>query len=115
MAPGYVVDLLVVDGRPDRDLSVLLDQDRIQMVLVGGESVDLDDPDFDRRWPHERSLVQSQTELLRKHVENTDVGDRAIGEDQAGYFGWMDAEGGATLEKVRAGPESVAGGNGTDR
>jgi imidazolonepropionase-like amidohydrolase len=34
--PGFIADLLLVDGDPTKDLGVLLDQNRIRMIMQGG-------------------------------------------------------------------------------
>lgn len=39
VAPGAHADLLIVDGDPLSDMSVLVDADRIDLVMRGGEMV----------------------------------------------------------------------------
>jgi imidazolonepropionase-like amidohydrolase len=39
VAPGYLADLVVLDGDPTTDVSVLLDRDRIGAVVKGGRPV----------------------------------------------------------------------------
>jgi imidazolonepropionase-like amidohydrolase len=41
IAPGRLADLLVVDGDPSRDVTVLGDKARLQHVFLGGAPVDL--------------------------------------------------------------------------
>ena len=36
IAPGYLADLLVVDGDPATDITVLQDRDRLLAILKGG-------------------------------------------------------------------------------
>jgi imidazolonepropionase-like amidohydrolase len=37
--PGYAADLLLVDGRPDEDVGILTDPNRIRYVMVGGREM----------------------------------------------------------------------------
>ena len=46
VAPGAYADLLVVDGDPLADITVLQDRSRLRHVLKGGRAVDLARP-----WP----------------------------------------------------------------
>ena len=48
--PGRLADLLIVDGNPAADVTVLGDTARLKQVLLGGRSVDLT-PDAPRRDP----------------------------------------------------------------
>jgi imidazolonepropionase-like amidohydrolase len=49
LAPGKYADLLVVDGRPDEDVKVLGQRNRLLMVMKGGAFVDLTVPVPERR------------------------------------------------------------------
>ena len=51
LAPGCRADVLVVDGDPTRDISVLGDRRRLHAVVSRGERVDLDRP-----WPEKAPL-----------------------------------------------------------
>ncbi|MEA2652183.1 MAG: hypothetical protein QOI85_1904 [Chloroflexota bacterium] len=42
VAPGMLADLIVVDGDPSVDLTVLQERDRIETVIVGGQVMDVD-------------------------------------------------------------------------
>jgi imidazolonepropionase-like amidohydrolase len=53
--PGYLADLLLVDGDPTRDVRVLQDQDRLAMIMKDGK--------FHKRSPRVRSTA-SQPEGL---------------------------------------------------
>jgi imidazolonepropionase-like amidohydrolase len=46
---GRLADLLVVDGDPSKDLSVLGHRDKLRMVMVGGRSIDLARQEPERR------------------------------------------------------------------
>jgi imidazolonepropionase-like amidohydrolase len=39
LEPGKMADLIVVDGDPLKDIRVLQDKARIQLVMIGGESL----------------------------------------------------------------------------
>lgn len=51
VAEGYRADVLVVDGDPARDVTVLQDRTRLRAVISRGESVDLTGP-----WPERRTI-----------------------------------------------------------
>ncbi len=38
LAPGYLADVLVVDGDPTDDISLLEDPDNIRWIIQGGRS-----------------------------------------------------------------------------
>jgi imidazolonepropionase-like amidohydrolase len=44
LAPGKYADLLVVDGKPDEDVKVLGQRNRLLKIMKGGRFVDLDVP-----------------------------------------------------------------------
>ena len=51
VAAGYVADVLVVDGDPSVDVSILGDRARLRAVISRGRQIDLD-----RRWPERRPV-----------------------------------------------------------
>lgn len=60
LEPGKLADLLVVDGDPLRDISVLADRTRLALILQGGRPVDTAGPWPTRRvWPYERVMMLS--------------------------------------------------------
>lgn len=65
---GKLADILLIDGDPCADIKVLQDKSRIRAVYLGGASVDLTPAQESIRWPWERSLAISQTELYRQTV-----------------------------------------------
>lgn len=71
--PGARADVLVVDGEPDRDISVLSDRGRLRHVISRGVEIDLDRP-----WP-QRGPIHGE----RVAVWATDVltRERAFGFD----------------------------------
>lgn len=58
LVPGYLADLLVVDGRPDEQISVLGDPGRRRMVVQGGRPIGVPPATaVSRRHGHERVRV----------------------------------------------------------
>ncbi|HSV77775.1 MAG TPA: amidohydrolase family protein [Ramlibacter sp.] len=49
LEPGRLADLLVVDGDPSRDLTVLGRREKLRMVMLGGRSIDLTRQEPERR------------------------------------------------------------------
>jgi cytosine/adenosine deaminase-related metal-dependent hydrolase len=57
---GKLADVLVVDGDPLRDITVLGDRRRLALILKGGRAVDTTRPWPERTvWPYERTLMLS--------------------------------------------------------
>jgi len=44
VAPGYLADVICVDGDPSRDVTVLGEPDRIRHVMIGGRMMDISPP-----------------------------------------------------------------------
>jgi imidazolonepropionase-like amidohydrolase len=69
VAEGYVADLLVVDGDPSRDVTVLADRDNLRAVISRGRPVDLDRPWPERGpLPDERVAAWAQDVLTRERA-----------------------------------------------
>ena len=49
LAPGRHADLVVLDGDPLADITVLLDQDRLRQVMLGGEPVEVASRSYNER------------------------------------------------------------------
>ena len=70
IAPGAAADVLVVDGDPSTDVTILGDRSRLRHVISRGRPVDLDRP-----WPTRRPLPAEKvglwsTDLLTWEVAN---------------------------------------------
>lgn len=63
IAPGMHADLIVVDGDPVADIRVLQDKRRIEAVVKDGRRVIFDEDAISRRWPHERGITYSVSDL----------------------------------------------------
>jgi imidazolonepropionase-like amidohydrolase len=63
LEPGKLADVLVVDGDPVRDIALLQDKARIRAVLKGGTPVTLGSRKSATRWPWERAMIMTQSEL----------------------------------------------------
>ena len=63
VAPGKIADLIVVDGDPVKDIRVLQDRKKIETVVKDGRVVVFDEAAVARRWPHERGMTYSTTDL----------------------------------------------------
>lgn len=66
VAPGLLADLLVVDGDPSVDITVLQDRHRIETIILDGEIVDVD-RDLEP-WPNEPSLTYATQNLTQDLV-----------------------------------------------
>jgi imidazolonepropionase-like amidohydrolase len=68
IAPGMLADLLIVDGDPSEDITVLQDRSRIEMIILDGELVTID-PEL-QAWPNESSLTYAQRSLTQDLVRS---------------------------------------------
>ena len=68
VAPGKIADLIVVDGDPVMDIRVLQDRKKIETVVKDGRVVVFDEDAVARRWPHERGMTYSTTDLTYELV-----------------------------------------------
>ena len=64
VAPGMLADLLVVDGDPSQDITVLQDRKRIEQIILDGEVVEIDREL--QSWPNQPSYVYSNTYLTQE-------------------------------------------------
>lgn len=71
VAEGYRADVLVVDGRPDQDVTVLQDRSNLRAVISRGELVDLTQP-----WP-QRARISG--ERVNNWATETLTFERAMG------------------------------------
>lgn len=67
VAPDMIADLLIVDGDPVADITVLQDRTKLT-VIANGEVQSFDDDDVTQRWPYDRAQIISQNELTRELV-----------------------------------------------
>ncbi|GAA1142241.1 amidohydrolase family protein [Nocardioides aquiterrae] len=63
LTPGAIADVIVVDGDPLADITVLQDKRRIEVVVKGGVRQVFDEEQIERRWPHHRGLGYSVGDL----------------------------------------------------
>lgn len=66
--PGFVADLLVVNGDPVADITVLQRREAIETVIQGGKVVVFDEEMLARSWPHERGIGYSNIDLTYEVV-----------------------------------------------
>jgi imidazolonepropionase-like amidohydrolase len=64
VAPGMLADLLVVDGDPSEDITVLQDHTKIEHILLDGEPVEVDHEL--EAWGNERSLTYAAQNLTQE-------------------------------------------------
>jgi imidazolonepropionase-like amidohydrolase len=63
VAPGMIADLIIVDGDPAADITVLQKRECIQTVIQDGQIVQFDEEKVARSWPHERGITYSVQDL----------------------------------------------------
>ena len=66
VAPGMLADLLVVDGDPSEDITILQDQSKLEQIILDGSIVDVERNL--RSWPNERGLTHATRNLTRAMV-----------------------------------------------
>ena len=71
VAPGMIADLIIVDGDPVADITVLQRRECIETVIQGGKVVVFDEEKVARRWPHDRGLDYSVGDLMYDVVHPT--------------------------------------------
>ena len=77
VAPGAAADLLVVDGDPSTDVTILADRRKLEAVISRGRPVDLDRPWPERGpLPDERVAVWADEILTRERAGLDGGGDR---------------------------------------
>lgn len=64
VAPGMLADLLVVDGDPSQDITILQDRTKIEHIVLDGQLVEVD-PELES-WGHERSLTYAAQNLTQE-------------------------------------------------
>jgi hypothetical protein len=68
IAAGKLADVIVVDGDPLMDISVLWMKSKIVTVIKDGKIVDFDDDVEHERHPHQRNLIYSLSDLTQDVV-----------------------------------------------
>ncbi|MBV9793673.1 MAG: amidohydrolase family protein [Actinobacteria bacterium] len=63
VAPGMIADLIVVDGDPVADITVLQRRAAIETVIQDGKVVQFDEEMIARSWPHDRGIGYSVGDL----------------------------------------------------
>lgn len=66
IAPGMLADLLVIDGDPSQDITILQDRTRIEHIILDGEFVEVDHEV--ESWGHERSLTYAARNLTQELI-----------------------------------------------
>ena len=81
VAPGMIADLIVVDGDPVADITVLQKRECIQTVIQDGKIVVFDEEKVARSWPHQRGMGYSIGDLSYDVVHGrVDAADPAAAE-----------------------------------
>lgn len=63
VAPGMIADLIIVNGDPVADITVLQKRECIETVISGGKVVAFDEEKVARPWPHDRGITYSVSDL----------------------------------------------------
>lgn len=80
VAPGMLADLLVVDGDPSQDITVLQDHDKIERIILDGELVEIDRSV--KSWPNDASYTYAGRYLTQE------VAREAIANQGGEFFGY---------------------------
>lgn len=76
---GRLADLIVVEGDPAKDVTVLGQRDRLRMVMLGGRQVDLARPELERK-PLPEWRTHDFGELLTKPIVESARAAKATGQ-----------------------------------
>jgi imidazolonepropionase-like amidohydrolase len=75
VAPGMLADLLVVDGDPSEDITILQDRTKIDHIILDGKLVEVD-PEVES-WGVERSLTYAAQNLTQELLTQANGNGRA--------------------------------------
>ena len=80
---GMIADLIIVNGDPVADITVLQRREAIETVISGGRVVQFDEEMIARSWPHDRGITYSVGDLTY------DVVHGHADPDEPGFsYGW---------------------------
>jgi imidazolonepropionase-like amidohydrolase len=96
ISPGQIADIIVVDGDPLQDMSVLWRRSMVTTVVKGGQVLVFDDDIEYERHPHQRALVYSLSDLTQDVVYGEGVGQVAPS------FAWSPAVAKEIAHEIRA-------------
>jgi imidazolonepropionase-like amidohydrolase len=89
LVPGALADVIVVNGDPLADITVLERRKNIEVVISKGSPVVFDEGALARRWPHERGIGYSADDLFyrpnspRKHpAPGSDTPPASVTDDE---------------------------------
>ena len=115
IAPGALADVLVVDGDPSRDISVLQRTEHLDVVMKGGRILRFSEQELIVH-PYQRNIIYSSTDLTRAVVRERALGTRWRRSQEASTRGSLSPVSYANLKPAspaglgvcEAMPESVA-------
>jgi imidazolonepropionase-like amidohydrolase len=64
LEPGALADVIVVNGDPLADITVLEHRKNIEVVISRGSPIAFDEDSLARRWPHQRGITYSVDDLF---------------------------------------------------
>jgi hypothetical protein len=71
--PGMLADLLVVDGDPSQDITILQDHDKIETIILDGDIVEVDRSV--KSWPNKPSYTYAGRYLTQEIAREAMGGD----------------------------------------